>query len=64
MGRSHQPGQPRRRRPLWEPEPLHIPLDRPGRGPLPGTVLDIADEEDDAGVDDRSGTHVIVIDLA
>jgi hypothetical protein len=45
--------------PAWEPEPLHLPVperreDR--RGPR--------NQSDDTRDDDRSGRHVIVIDLA
>jgi hypothetical protein len=67
MGRSHGPRAPRRHRP-WEPEPLHLPVDRPGAPrPRPSTDLDLVDPDDpdDAGgAEDLPGTHVVVIDLA
>ncbi|HEY8142896.1 MAG TPA: hypothetical protein VIG06_09495 [Kofleriaceae bacterium] len=61
MGRAHGPRDPRERRPVWEPEPLHAPVDRP----VPRQRNPRADDDastDDAG--DRTGSHVIVIDLA
>ncbi|HUS64320.1 MAG TPA: hypothetical protein VMZ28_07240 [Kofleriaceae bacterium] len=61
MGRSHGPREPRRRMPVWQPEPLHIPVDEP-----PRRHIRQPDDTDDADgdEDDRPGTHVIVIDLA
>jgi hypothetical protein len=65
MGRSHGPREPRRRTPVWQPEPLHIPVDRPPPRQIrqPDGDADGADR-DDRDDDDRPGTHVIVIDLA
>ena len=74
MGRSHRPQGPRHRVSRWQPAPLWLPLDRPGRAP--GDPADKArnptNDELDRGLerpdavdeDDDGGKHVIVIDLA
>lgn len=70
MGRSHRPQAPRRRS-SWEPVPLRLPLDRPGREQRPpahkdrpseGELDHGSDPADDA--EEIGGNHVIVIDLA
>jgi hypothetical protein len=74
MGRSHRPRGPSRRTSLWQPVPLRLPLDRPGRDPgLPaGNNRQPTEDDLDRGLgrpgsaddDDVGGNHVIVIDLA
>jgi len=60
MGRAHGPRDPRERRPVWEPEPLHVPADRPAPRHRSPRADDVAPDDGD----DRTGSHVIVIDLA
>ena len=62
MGRSHGPREPRRRTPVWQPEPLHIPADPPARRIRPPD--DTVESDETGGDEDRPGSHVIVIDLA
>ena len=72
MGRFHRPRGPRHRTSLWQPVPLHLPIDRPGPSPDREIRYPTQDEPDGglgrpAGVDDDDdvgGKHVIVIDLA
>jgi len=61
MGRAHGPRDPRERRPVWEPEPLHVPADRPAPRQRSPQADDDA-SSDDGG--DRTGSYVVVIDLA
>jgi hypothetical protein len=51
---------PRRELPEWQPEPLHAPVpERADHNPRGRRS-----RSDEAGDDDRPGSHVIVIDLA
>jgi hypothetical protein len=61
MGRTHGPRDPRERRPVWEPEPLHLPVDRPQPRRRAPRGDDDASTDDDV---DRTGSYVVVIDLA
>src|SRR6266545_1756159 len=72
MGRSHRPRGPGRRTSLWQPVPLHVPVDPPSHEPkpTPHTNRYPGDGEIDHGSgptdddDDVGGNHVIVIDFA
>jgi len=53
------PYEPRRKDvPAWQPEPLHLPVERQD------VVTPESREEDRDTAEDKRGSHVVVIDLA